>query len=55
MKTHDNTRSQVRQPGTANWLPPHPARSINPTCWLSRAARGHTWNGEAAFRRRHTH
>ena len=33
----------------------NPVRSIDPNHWLSRAARGHTWNGEAAIRRRHTH
>jgi hypothetical protein len=55
MKSLDHNRPTPRPSANANWPPPHPVRSIDPNHWLSRAARGHTWNGEAAIRRRHTH
>jgi hypothetical protein len=54
MKTQANPNTTNRASAPC-WLPPHPARSVDLSRWQSRAARGHTWNADAATRRRRTH
>jgi len=55
MKTSANYRNAVPAAAGA-WLPP-PAvpRALDVSHWLSRAARGHTWNGHGATARRRPH
>jgi hypothetical protein len=47
------------QPGGTprRWLPAQPtaSRAHDLSHWLSRAARGHTWNGSGITHRRRTH
>jgi hypothetical protein len=53
MKTPTNYRP--RTPGTPHgWLPAPMAlpRALDHSHWLSRAARGYTWNSNATFKRR---
>jgi len=53
MKTSANYRNATHTaPGA--WLPAHAAsaRVLDLSHWLSRAARGHTWNGSGANARR---
>jgi hypothetical protein len=54
MKTQANFRSTNRATAPC-WLPASPSRSVDLSHWQSRAARGHTWNADAATRRRRTH
>jgi hypothetical protein len=53
MKSQANSRSKSRATALC-WLPGPAARSVDLSHWLSRAARGHTWNADAAMRRRRT-
>ena len=54
MKIPAHSRQTTRA-AARGWLPDSPARSVDLAHWLSRAARGHTWNAGAAMRRRRTH
>jgi hypothetical protein len=55
MKLCTNYRSG--HSGQGGWLPrrPPPAGPPDFSHWLSRAARGYTWNADAADRRRRAH
>jgi hypothetical protein len=55
MKTSANYRTATPAPGA--WLPAQATlpRAIDLSHWLSRAARGHTWNGHGATARRRPH
>ena len=50
MKPSANYRNQATASG--GWLPPQPAARPEPdfSHWLTRAARGHTWNGDGVSR-----
>ena len=50
MKTLANYRNTTRATGAPGWLPAHATRALDLSHWLSRAARGHTWNGGASSR-----
>jgi hypothetical protein len=54
MKTLANYQPETRPRTAAGWLPAQAAapRALDLSHWLSRAARGHTWNGDATSRRR---
>jgi hypothetical protein len=55
MKTPANYRNST--PRAIGWLPAAVAapRALDLSHWLSRAARGHTWNGPGAIQRRRSH
>lgn len=54
MKTLANYLAATRAAATTGWLPAQASlpRRLDLSHWLSRAARGHTWNGDAHSRRR---
>lgn len=54
MKTPANYLPESRGRTAAGWLPAQAVapRALDLSHWLSRAARGHTWNGGATSRRR---
>lgn len=54
MKTPANYLPAMRAGAATGWLPAQAVmpRALDLSHWLSRAARGHTWNGDAHSRRR---
>jgi len=54
MKTSANNLRSARPTTSHGWLPAQVAtpRALNFSHWLSRAARGYTWNADATFKRR---
>jgi hypothetical protein len=54
MKTSANYRSHGPTSTSHGWLPAQMAtpRALDLSHWLSRAARGHSWNRHAIFKRR---
>ena len=54
MKTSANTRLLAPAPTPHGWLPARMAtpRALDLSHWLSRAARGYSWNSNATLKRR---
>jgi len=54
MKTSANYRPMTSTTTPHGWLPAQVAtpRALDLSHWLSRAARGYTWNSSATFKRR---
>ena len=54
MKTPANYRQSTKASPPQGWLPLPltTPRALDMSHWLSRAARGYSWNGDATFKRR---